>query len=195
MEKIVIIGSSGSGKTTVSRELGSILNIKVFHMDRLFWQGDWIKVTKDNRVDILQHLVQEKQWIIEGNYINSTELHLIAADTIIFLDAPPLVCLLHIIKRYRKYYGLSRRDIPDGCREKLTMLRILKVLSFPLRERKTLQQKLSDFETKKIIRLRSKKEVEVFLAQPEQYVHEKRQFAKTLSVLERSFNIISSFFF
>src|SRR5260370_26828749 len=115
MEKIVIIGSSGSGKTTVSRELGSILDIKVFHMDRLFWQGDWIKVTTDNRVDILEHLVQEKQWIIEGNYINSTKLHLIAADTIIFLDTPPLVCLLRIIKRYRKYHGHSRRDIPEVC--------------------------------------------------------------------------------
>jgi adenylate kinase family enzyme len=195
MEKIAIIGPSGSGKTTLTKDLSSTLKIQAFHLDRLFWQGDWIKVTRDNRVDILQHLVQEKQWIIEGNYINSTELHLIAADTIIFLDITPLVCLLRLIKRYRKYHGRPRRDIPEGCTEKLTMYRILKVLSFPLRERKTLTQKLSDFETKEIFWLRSKREIEDFFAQPEQYIHEKRQFAKTLSVLERSFNIISSFFF
>ncbi|SRR5712692_2592013 len=164
MEKIAIVGPSGAGKTKLTKDLSSTLKIKAFHLDRFFWQRDWEKETRDNRIDILQRLIQEKQWIIEGTYINSTKLHLIAADTIIFLDTPPLVCLLRIIKRYREDHG-RRRDIPEGCTEKLTMLRILKVLSFPLRERKTLTQKLDDFETKEIIWLRSKREVEVFFAE------------------------------
>jgi adenylate kinase family enzyme len=164
MEKIAIVGPTGAGKTTLANDLGSSLSIKAFHLDRFFWKRNWEKETRDNRIDILQQLVQEKQWIIEGSYINSTKLHLIAADTIIFLDPPPFVCLLRIIKRYRKDHG-RRRDVPEGCTEKLTILRILKVLSFPLLERKTLTQKLDDFETKEIIWLRSKREVEVFFAE------------------------------
>jgi adenylate kinase family enzyme len=163
MVKIAIVGPTGAGKTTLAKKLSSTYKIKAFHLDRLFWQRDWKKETRDNRIDILQQLIQEKQWIIEGTYIHSTELHLIAADTIIFLDVPSLVCLLRLIKRYCKGHGRPRRDIPEGCRDKLTMYRILKVLSFPLRERKTLTQKLSDFETKEIVWFRSKKEIEDFL--------------------------------
>jgi len=164
MEKIAIVGPSGAGKTILAQKLSSALKIKAFHLDRLFWHSDWKKETRDNRIDILEKLIQEKQWIIEGTYIHSTDCHLAAADTIIFLDIPPLVCLPRIIKRYRQYHGRPRRDIPEGCSETLTMYRILKILSFPLRERKMLIQKLSDFETKEIIRFRSKKEVEAFVA-------------------------------
>jgi adenylate kinase family enzyme len=194
MVKIAIIGPSGSGKTTLTKKLSSTLKIKPFHLDRFFWQRDWEKETRDNRINILQQLIQEKEWIIEGTYIHSTDLHLIAADTIICLDVPSLVCLLRLIKRYRKSHGSPRRDIPEGCRDKLTVNRILKVLTFRSRDWKTLQQKLSDFGIKKtVIRLRSKKEVEVFLANPELFARGCRQSVKkepVLAVLGWTFNII-----
>jgi adenylate kinase family enzyme len=194
MEKIAIIGPPGAGKTTLTKKLSSSLKTKAFHLDRFFWQCNWEKETKDNRIDILQQLIQEKQWIIEGTYIHSTDLHLVSADTIIFLDIPSLVCLLRLIKRQHKDHGRPRRDIPEGCIDKLTWYRILKVLTFRSRDRKTLQQKLPDFETKKtVIRLRSKKEVEVFLANPELFASECRQSIKkesVLAVLEWAFNII-----
>jgi adenylate kinase family enzyme len=194
MEKIAIIGPSGSGKTTLAKELSSTLKIKVLHLDRLFWQRDWEKIPRDTRIDILQQLIQEKQWIIEGTYIHSTDLHLVTADTIIFLDIPSLVCLRRVIKRRYKDQGRPRRDLPKGCADTLTAYRILKVLTFRSRDRKTLQQKLSDFETKKtVILLRSKKEVEVFLANPELFARGYRQSVKkesVLAVLGRTFNII-----
>jgi|SRR5438105_3239291 len=170
MEKIVIMGSSGAGKTTLARELGPILKIKkVIHLDRLFWQRDWKGKSRDTRIDILQGLVREKQWIIEGNYFSVSELHLNAADTIIFLDTHPLVCLQRIKKRHREYYGRSRRDIPEGCKDNLTRLRMLKVLAFPLRGRRRLEEKLRKYKSKKIFWLRSGKEVKDFLAQQKRF--------------------------
>ena len=77
------MGSSGAGKTTLARELGPILKIKkIIHLDRLFWQRDWKGKSRETRIDILQRLVQEKRWIIDGNYFSISELHLDAADTI-----------------------------------------------------------------------------------------------------------------
>ncbi len=151
MEKIVIIGSPGAGKTTLARELGPILKIKkVIHLDRLFWKREWKGKTGDIRIDILNRLVQEKRWIIEGTYLCSSGPRLEAADTIIFLDTPPLVCLQRIIKRHREYRGHSRRDIPEGCNDKLTLFRMLKVLVFPLRGRRKLEKELRKYNPKQI---------------------------------------------
>lgn len=189
MQKIAIVGPSGAGKTTLAKKLSSTHDIKALHLDRLFWQRDWEKIPRDKRIDILQKRVQEKQWIIEGTYINSTNLHLLEADTIIFLDIPLLVCLPRIIKRYHKYHdGSRRRDIPEGCTEKLTILRILKVLSFPLRERTKLERNLHKFSPNKVIRLHSAKEVQSFLICPEQYIQESRQPVSIRAILEQSLN-------
>ena len=179
MDKIVIIGSSGAGKSTLARELGSILKIKVFHLDRFFWQRGWKVKARDTRIDILQEIVREKQWIIEGTYLSSSELHLNAADTIIFLDIPPLLCLWRLTKRHREYYGRSRRDIPEGCTDKLMLLLILRVLTFPLYDQRTIKQKLRSYESKQIIWLRSAKAVEAFLAQQKQDADDKRNASST----------------
>jgi adenylate kinase family enzyme len=178
MNKIVIIGSPGAGKSTLARKLKSILKIQIVHLDRIFWQRGWEEKPRDTRIDILQDLVRHEQWIIEGTYLGSSEPRLNAADIIIFLDINPLICLLRVIKRHHEYRGLTRRDIPMESTDRLTMYRMLKVLVFPLQDRRTLKQKLRNCETKQIIWLRSSEEVEDFLAQLETHTYEKKQTSK-----------------
>jgi len=168
MEKIAIIGAPGAGKTTLARNLYRILNIKVRHLDRLFWKPSWQSIDGPTRIDTMQDIIREKQWIIEGTYLYSSEPRLNEADTIIFLDTPILVCLLRVIKRNRKDRGRFRRDIPEGCVDKLTPHRMLKLLVFPIQDRIKLKQKLRTYKSKQIIWLRSNREVEDFLAPLEQ---------------------------
>ncbi len=188
MEKIVIIGSPGAGKSTLARKLESILKIKVVHLDRVFWHPGWEKKPRDIRIEILQEIVREKRWIIEGTYLGLSEPRLDAADTIIFLDIDPLICLRQIFQRHQIYkphpenHGRIRRDIQQGCTDKLTLSLMLKVLGFPFQGRRTIKQKLHTYKSKNIIRLRSRKEVEDFLAQLDPHANEKRQFSKTPSV-------------
>jgi adenylate kinase family enzyme len=89
MNKIVIIGSPAAGKSTLARNLGRILHINVVHLDRVFWEPGWKEKPKDTRIDILQEIVREKQWIIEGTYLGTSESRLNAADTIIFWISIP----------------------------------------------------------------------------------------------------------
>ena len=183
MEKIVIIGSPGAGKSTLARKLGRKLHIKVVHLDCKFWQPGWKEKPRDMRIDILKKLVQEKQWIIEGTYLDSSEPRLRAADTIIFLDVAPPLCLWRIFKRHYKCQGNPRHDLKEGCEDKLNLIRTLKVLVFPFRGRRTLKQKLRKFPPQKVIWLRSSKEVEDFLVKIKPHADEKRQSSKISSTV------------
>lgn len=172
MKRIAIIGSSGAGKTQLARDLGSILNIDVIHLDRIFWQFCWKSISSDERKDSLQELVQQKhlqgqwQWIIEGTFLRSSEPHLKKADTIIFLDLPTWLCLLRIIYRHIRCRKQPRPDLLDGCSDNLNLKRILKVLFFRIRHHQELSQKMHSYELdKEIIWLRSPKEVNSFLVQ------------------------------
>jgi adenylate kinase family enzyme len=46
MKKILIIGSGGAGKSTLSRQLGNILNLEVIHLDSLYWHPGWVETPK-----------------------------------------------------------------------------------------------------------------------------------------------------
>jgi len=184
MDKIAIIGSPGSGKSIFAHQLGELLNIEIIHLDRHFWQPDWKEKPRDARIEILKDLVRQEQWIIEGTYLGASEPRLNAADTIIFLDIPPWLCLHRIRQRHHKYKGQFRPDLPEGCSDKLNLKCVLKVLGFPLRGRKMLKQKLPNYKSKQIIRLRSAKEVKDFLAQ--QGADEKRNALCTAPVMLES---------
>lgn len=183
MDKIAIVGSSGAGKSTLAQRLGPRLGLKVFHLDRFFWQLSlkrffwqprWRRAPDEARIDILENFVWEKSWIIEGTYINSSEVHLIKANVIIYLDISSFRCCCRVIKRHLESQERPRRDIPVGSSDRLTFLGILRVLFFPLGAKRKLEDKLRKFSPEKIIRLQSQKEVEGFLAQLEIYPSEKR---------------------
>lgn len=175
MEKIVVVGSSGAGKSLFAKDLGSILKIKVSHLDRLFWQSDWEEKTNFVRKQILEDLIdEEKRWIIDGNYLRFAEIHVEAADTIIFLETPSLLCFWRLIERHRKYRKRSRDDIPEGCTDRLTLLHLLKVLIFHFQGKRTIEQTLLNYPSKRIIRLHSVQEITDFFAQQEQNVEYER---------------------
>jgi adenylate kinase family enzyme len=145
VKRILIIGSSGAGKTTRARELSAELGIKAFHLDRFFWEADWGKKKYDERLDIVENIVLRKEWIIEGSYLFSSKPALEAADTIIFLHCCPLLCLLRVIKRHQAHPQFARRDIPSGSMDKLTLSHMFNILMFPQRGKKILERNLERY--------------------------------------------------
>ena len=47
MERILVIGCPGAGKSTLSRQLGEKLGLPVIHLDRLFWKPGWVESTRE----------------------------------------------------------------------------------------------------------------------------------------------------
>jgi adenylate kinase family enzyme len=181
MNRVVIIGSPGAGKSGVARSLSRKLHIRVFHLDRLFRYRNWRKKSLDVREEILQNIVREQQWIIDGNYFNTSELHLEKADTIIFLGISPVKCLRQIMKRHWGGDSFVRRDIPEGSKDKVSLLLMFKVFYYPIGDQRMFEQWLSNYifkgGRKRVIWLCSKNEVEIFLAKQEGLANSKKKSA------------------
>ena len=48
MQKIIVIGNAGSGKTTFSKALSKKLNLPLIHLDKIFWYGIWHHISREN---------------------------------------------------------------------------------------------------------------------------------------------------
>lgn len=108
MNRIMVIGCPGSGKSTFSKALHEITDIPLYHLDMMYWNADRTTVDKAVFREKLSGTIQKSQWIIDGNYGSTIELRLQACDTVIFLDYPVDVCLSGI----RERRGKARTDLP-----------------------------------------------------------------------------------
>lgn len=120
--KILIIGCSGGGKSTLSRCLAKKYNLPIIHLDVHFWKPNWQQTHTEEWRDKVQELVKQEKWIMEGTFSESFDLRFPLADAIIFLDMPRGLCLWRAITRIFKYNkSRPRGDMAPGCHEKIDM--------------------------------------------------------------------------
>lgn len=164
MKKIILIGSSGAGKSTLSLKLGEKLDIEVFHLDKLLWKPNWEMTDREYQNEIQNNLIMKPSWIIDGNYGGTLDIRMKAADTIIFLDRNRFVCIYQILKRVKKYNGITRPDMQNNCPEKFDLSFLKWVWNFPNKQRIDILRILQTIpKTKKVIVLKNKKQIQLFL--------------------------------
>jgi adenylate kinase family enzyme len=106
IKRVSVLGSPGSGKSTFAARLGVLLDLPVTHLDDLFW-ATWSAGPDPTSAQIrtkLDEIIQQPAWIIDGNHggqasINARQSRLNAADTIILLDLPALLCVVQLLQR------------------------------------------------------------------------------------------------
>ena len=111
--KIIIIGSGGSGKSTFAKQLGAITGLPVIHLDNEFWQPNWAETPRDEWIEKQKQFISDDKWIIDGNYGSTMELRFAAAELVIFLDINRLVCVYSAARRT----GKKRSDLPEYLQE------------------------------------------------------------------------------
>ena len=99
MKKIIVIGSSGSGKSTFAKKLANELNYKYISLDQLFWKKNWTESSDSEFFDNIQKATNADQWVLDGNYSRSRHITWPHADTIIWIDLPHWRVMLQSIKR------------------------------------------------------------------------------------------------
>ncbi|WP_185959519.1 shikimate kinase [Planococcus salinarum] len=112
--KIHIIGSVGSGKTTLGRKLAQKLEIPHTTTDNLVWQrnpGGDIRNSEERRDELLEGVLAEKGWLIEGVHIGWTDPVIEEASHVIFLDPPFFIRSMRIISRhFKQVWGIEKAD-------------------------------------------------------------------------------------
>ena len=121
MQRVLIIGCSGAGKSTFAPRLAARTGLPLIHLDKEFWLPDWTPMRRPAWRAKVADLVAGKAWIMEGNYGNSLDLRLPRADTVIWFDYPRHVCIRRILKRVLTTYGEVRADMAPGCTERFDL--------------------------------------------------------------------------
>ncbi len=118
MKRIMIIGSAGSGKSSLARALGDITGLPVVHIDTLYWQPGWVMRPRDEISRLTIEAADQDEWIFEGNHSETMNYRASRADMLIFLDISTGRRLWRVVKRTLKHYGRSRPDMAKGCVER-----------------------------------------------------------------------------
>ena len=164
MQRVVVIGCMGAGKSLFSGRLSRITGLRLHHLDMLFWRKggepeprEWYEIQKE--------IVAQESWIIEGNYGSTIDLRLRRADTVIFLDYSSMNCFLGVLRRIVfSRLGLERRpDIVEGCNQRLDRKFLRYAWDFNKKHRKGILSGLGRYPGISAIILKNRKEAEKFL--------------------------------
>lgn len=168
MERILIIGCGGAGKSTLARQMGEILNLPVVHLDKLFWHPGWVESTKEEIDEKIMAEMAKPQWIMDGNYNRTLPQRVKYCDTIIYLDFSRMACLLGVFKRVITTYGTVRPDMGEVCPERFDWDFLKWVWNFNKEKRESYYRLLNETEGVETIVLKNRRMVKRFLRELEQ---------------------------
>jgi adenylate kinase family enzyme len=172
VHRVSVAGTSGAGKTTVGRALAERLGLPFVELDALCHGAGWQEAPDEVfRSRVEQAMADAPDgWVIDGNYGRKlSDLVLERADTLVWLDVPLHVCLRRL---WRRTWGriVRREELWNGNRETLRTAffardsLFLWAITSHRQRRRTLPERLARHRHLEVVRLRTPREVERWLA-------------------------------
>jgi hypothetical protein len=119
-ERILILGRTGSGKTTLARDLAAAIGVPHVELDSLYFGPDFSTAPLDLLRERTSAAIAGDRWVTDGNKRAVRDLVWPRADTIIWLDYPFYVSLWRLAKRARRRTSaLSAQAAETGRRSGL----------------------------------------------------------------------------
>ena len=161
--RTMVIGYSGAGKSPLARALAGSRCAPVLHLDRLYWLPGWHERDPEQMRGMLDAFLKEHDsWVIDGTYSRFLfDQRLEAADEIVILALPRLVCLARAWRRYRRHRGHAREDMAPGCPERFDRAFIRRLLiDGRSRKRRELLREVAERHPGKTVVLRTQRQID-----------------------------------
>ncbi len=156
MNKIIVIGCAGSGKSYFSKRLSNILEIPVYHLDNIWWKADGSHIPRDEFDNSLHQIFATDEWILDGDYSRTYKMRMEACNTIVFLDYSKEQCIAGIHQRV----FAERTDCPiNVINERL----LYEVEQYHTQNRNEILELLDQYQEKKLYIFHTREEADVFL--------------------------------
>ena len=120
--RILVIGCSGGGKSTLSQRIAKDCDLTYISVDRdVFWLPGWVERDKREQREIFAARVLEERWIMDGNNPSSFDIRLPRTDFVIWVRMPRLLCVWGAATRALRWLGRTRPEMAPGCLEKVDL--------------------------------------------------------------------------
>lgn len=117
MKRVHVIGTTGSGKTTLAANIAHRLNIPHVELDSLHWEPGWQEAPLNVFSQRVIHALEGDTWTVDGNYSKVRNIVWARADTIIWLDYSLAVILWQLFKRTFKRV-FTQEELWNGNKER-----------------------------------------------------------------------------
>ena len=121
-KRVLVIGCSGGGKSTLAKKIAARFDLPFISMDReFFWLPGWVARPMAEQRALVAETVARERWIMDGNNAGSFDLRLPRTDLVIWVRMPRIVCVYGAVTRWLKWLGRTRPEMTPGCREKIDL--------------------------------------------------------------------------
>ncbi len=117
MDRVLVAGSTGSGKTTLARKISARFGMPHYEMDALHHGPGWVK-RPEFEADVAKFAARER-WVAEDQYHRYLgDLLWTRADTVVWLDLPRSLVMARVVRRsiWRLF---TQTELYNGNREEL----------------------------------------------------------------------------
>jgi len=116
LERVAVVGTSCSGKTTLARRLASSLGSPHVELDALYWGPGWTRVAAPAFRWAVDRATRRPRWVVDGNYTEVRDLVWSRATTVVWVDPPLRVLLRRALPRTLRT-AVRREEIVPGSRD------------------------------------------------------------------------------
>jgi adenylate kinase family enzyme len=97
--RLCVIGTTGSGKSTMAGELSRRLCIPRLEIDSVYWLPGWKERDRQVTRQVLEEFTRAEAWVVDGNYRWLRDIIWPKAEALVWLDYPLSVVMWHLWHR------------------------------------------------------------------------------------------------